>query len=105
MDLNISGTGCCSDAIETYIYIYIYIYQKDDIAFKLTYIFLSCNIMITCPCTIDPLTPHFYMVKLGFTGIYILFLIFAQKHKLWVLVRTASSSSLGGSNVYPQSMF
>ena len=32
----------------------------------------------------------FYMVKLGFTGVYIIFLISAQKHRLWVLVRTAS---------------
>ena len=39
----------------------------------------------------DPLKPHFYIVKLGFTGVYINFLIFAQKHILWVLVRTASS--------------
>ena len=39
---------------------------------------------------IDPLKPHFYIVKLGFTGVYIIFLISAQKHRLWVLVRTAS---------------
>ena len=38
----------------------------------------------------DPLKPHFYIVKLGFTGVYIMFLISAQKHRLWVLVRTAS---------------
>ena len=38
----------------------------------------------------DPLKPHFYIVKLGFTGVYIIFLISAQKHRLWVLVRTAS---------------
>ena len=25
----------------------------------------------------DPLKPHFYIVKLGFTGVYIIFLIFA----------------------------
>ena len=31
----------------------------------------------------------FYIVKLGFTGVYIIFLISAQKHRLWVLVRTA----------------
>ena len=36
----------------------------------------------------DPLKPHFYTVKLGFTWVYINFLIFAQKHRLWVLVRT-----------------
>ena len=39
----------------------------------------------------DPFKPHFYVVKLGFTGVYIIFLISAQKHRLWVLVRTASS--------------
>ena len=38
----------------------------------------------------DPLKPHFYMIKLRFTGVYIIFLISAQKHRLWVLVRTAS---------------
>ena len=42
------------------------------------------------PCNEYPLTPHFYIVKLGFTGVYIFFLIFAPKQRLWVLVRTAS---------------
>ena len=36
----------------------------------------------------DPLKPHFYIVKLGFTGVYIIFLISAQKHRLWVLMST-----------------
>ena len=31
----------------------------------------------------DPLKPHFYIEKLGFTGVYIIFLISAQKHRLW----------------------
>ena len=40
----------------------------------------------------DSLKPHFYIVKLGFTGVYTIFFISAHKHKhrLWVLVRTAS---------------
>ena len=42
---------------------------------------------------IDPLKPHFYIVKLGFTGVYIIFLISAQKQ------------IVGGSNEYRQSMF
>ena len=42
----------------------------------------------------DPLKPHFYIVKLGFTGVYIIFLISAQKHRLWVLVRTACEAVL-----------
>ena len=33
----------------------------------------------------DPFKPHFYIVKLGFTGVYVIFLISAQKHRLWVL--------------------
>ena len=32
-------------------------------------------IMLTCPCNVHPLTPHFYIVKLGFTGVYIIFLL------------------------------
>ena len=47
----------------------------------------------------DPLKPHFYIVKLGFTGVYIIFLISAQKHRLWY------SLERGGSNEYPQSIF
>ena len=40
------------------------------------------------PIRFDPLKPHFYIVKPGFTGVYIIFLISAQKYRLWVLVRT-----------------
>ena len=51
----------------------------------------------------DPLKPHFYIVKLGFTGVYIIFLISIQKH------RWGGSNEYpqwrGGSNEYPQSMF
>ena len=38
----------------------------------------------------DPLKPHFYIVELGLTGVYIIFRISAQKHRLWVLVRTST---------------
>ena len=48
------------------------------------------SITKTCLYNFAPLKPHFYIVKLGFTGVYIIFLISAQKHRLWVLVRTAS---------------
>ena len=49
----------------------------------------TTNRTTSCPITItnkyldslDPLKPHFYIVKLGFTGVYIIFLSFAQKHK------------------------
>ena len=42
-------------------------------------------IMKTCLYNFDP----FYIVKLGFTEVYIIFLIFAQKHRLWVFVTEA----------------
>ena len=45
----------------------------------------------TCLYIFDPLKPHFDIVKLGSTGVYIIFLISAQKHRLWVLVTTAPS--------------
>ena len=32
----------------------------------------------TCLYNFDPLKPHLYIVKLGFTGVYIIFLISAQ---------------------------
>ena len=50
----------------------------------------SADITKTCLYNVDPLQPHFYIAKLGFTGVYINFLISAQKHRLWELVRTAS---------------
>ena len=59
-------------------------------------------IMKTYLYNFDPLKPHFFIIKLGFTGVYITFLISAQKHTLWVLIRTVSQ---GSSNEYPQSMF
>ena len=41
---------------------------------------VSQRIMQTCPCNADPLTPHFYIVKLRFTGGTHYFLIFGLKH-------------------------
>ena len=43
----------------------------------------------TCLYNFDPLKPHFYIVKLGFAGVYIIFLISAQKHRMLIRVRTA----------------
>ena len=53
-------------------------------------LFYTKTITKTCLYNFDPLKPHLYIVKLGFTGIYLIFLITAQKHKLWILVRTGS---------------
>ena len=49
------------------------------------------NITKTCLCNVDPLKPLFYIVKLVFTRVNIIFLISAQKRRLWVLVRTTLS--------------
>ena len=51
-------------------------------------------IMLTCPCNVHPLTPHFYIYSK--TAVYrdiYYFLIFALKHTLLVLVKTASLST------------
>ena len=50
----------------------------------------------------DPLKPHFYIVKLGFTGVYIIFLISAQNIDYGYSLEPPRR---GGSNEYPQSMF
>ena len=54
---------------------------KDSISQKNAHIILS------------PLKPHFYIVKLGFTGVYIIFLITAQKRRLWVLAEAVLTST------------
>ena len=50
----------------------------------------------------DPLEPHFYIVKLRFTGIYIIFLIFAQNIDCGYPLEPPRR---GGSNKYPQFIF
>ena len=39
---------------------------------------MSLNIRKTCPCNEYPLKPHFYLVKLGFAGVYLFFLFLLQ---------------------------
>ena len=54
--------------------------------------YLVC-ITKTCLYNFDPLKPHFYIVKLGFTGVCIIFLISAQKHRLCVLAEAVLTST------------
>ena len=56
----------------------------------------------TCLYNFDILKPHFYIVKLGFTGVYIIFHISAQNIDCGYLLELPR---WGGSNEYPQSMF
>ena len=60
------------------------------------------HITKTCLYNFDPLEPHFYIVKLGFTGVYIIFLISAQNIDCGY---SLDPPRRGGSNEYPQSMF
>ena len=61
-------------------------------------------ISIKKPClySFDPLKPHFYIVKLGFTGVYIIFLISVQNIDYG---DSLEPPRRGGSNESPQSMF
>ena len=63
---------------------------------------LSVPITKTCPYNFDPFKPHFYIVKLGFAGVYNFFLISAQNIDCGYSLEL---SRRGGSNEYPQSMF
>ena len=56
----------------------------------------------TCLYNVDPLKPHFYIVKLGFTGVYIIFHISAQNIYCGYSLEPPQR---GGSNEYPQSRF
>ena len=60
------------------------------------------NITKTRLYNFDPLKPYFYIVKLGFTGVYIIFHISAQNTDCGYLLEPPRQ---GGSNEYPQSMF
>ena len=64
---------------------------------------IECCITKTCLYNFDPLKPHFYIVKLGSTGVYIIFLFFSLEN---IDCRySLEPPHLGGSTEYPQSMF
>ena len=50
----------------------------------------------------EPLKPHFYIVKRGFAGVPVIFLISAQNIDCGYSLEPPRR---GGSNEYPQSMF
>ena len=56
----------------------------------------------TCLYNFDPLKPRFYVVKMGFTGVYVIFLSSAQNIDCGYSLEPPRR---GGSNEYPQSMF
>ena len=58
------------------------------------------SITKTCLYNFDPLKPQVYIVKLGFTGVYIIFLISAQNIDCGYSLEPPRRC---GSNEYPQS--
>ena len=66
------------------------------------FFYLSISITKTCLYNFYPLKPHFYIVKLGFTRVYIIFLVSAQNIDCGYSLEPPRR---GGSNEYPQSMF
>ena len=81
---------------------YIFNYKNNN-----EYFGFGCNpdmqdIMKTYPCNVYPLEPHFYIVKLGYAGVYLFFLFLLQNIDCGYSLEPPRR---GGSNVYPQSMF
>ena len=79
-------------------YIYIILFLKDTLRQKIDFngnFFGNkcCPSRKKCLYKFDPIKPHFYIVKLGFIGVYIFFLISAQKLRLWVLIRQVRTAS------------
>ena len=66
------------------------------------YIYSVVVITKTYLYNFDPFKPHFYIVKLGFTGVYIIFLISAQNIDCGYSLEPPRR---GGSNEYLQSTF
>ena len=79
-------------------------YVSKSYANRINRVPVTKHIIITKTClyNFDPLKPQFYIVKLGFTGVYIIFLISAQNIDCGYLLEPPRR---GGSNEYPQSMF
>ena len=69
---------------------------------KAKYTLSLANIRKTRPCNEYPLKPHFYIVKLGYAGVYLFFLFLLQNIDCGYSLEPPRR---GGSNVYPQSMF
>ena len=63
---------------------------------------LKIAITKTRPYNFDPLKPQFYIVKLGFSGVYIIFLISAQNIDC---VYSSEPPRRGGSNEYHNPCF
>ena len=86
-----------SSAINSVCYPFVMSFQSIGLFRK-----LQTFITKTCPCNVYPIEPHFYIVKLGFAGVYLIFLLLIQNIDCG---NSLEPPRRGGSNVYPQSMF
>ena len=77
-----------------------------DIILYFFFNYFSDKVMLditkTCLCNFDHLKPHFYIVKLGFIGVYIIFHISAQNIDCGYLLELPHQ---GSSNEHPHSIF
>ena len=75
---------------------------RKNCSLSLPDVFFEDVITKTCPCNVYPLEPHFFIVKLGFAGVYLNFLSLIQNIHCGYSLEPPRR---GGSNVYPQCMF
>ena len=66
-----SKAQCHMDTLQSFCYQFV---KKHNVC-RQQVASLAADIMKTCLYNFNPLKPHFYMVKLGFTQVYIIYLI------------------------------
>ena len=84
---NLWNIIACDTTCGIWVYQGFWLYQCNDNFAQAS--FIRVYNMIICPWNEHPLAPRFYIIKLGFTRVYI-FSYFCSKHRSWAHVRTAS---------------
>ena len=87
----------CSPMLQNYMRVHVITEKQNFNTILVLYI-----IRKTCPCKVYSLKPHFYIVKLGYAGVYLFFLFLLQNIDCGYSLEPPRR---GGSNVSPQSMF
>ena len=62
--------------------VFVFVWFTSDFLYQWTDLVSQTllSIILTCPCNDDPLTPNFHVGKLGFIGLYIIFLLFSKTY-------------------------
>ena len=84
-----------------YLFIYLFFFFFFFFLLNSKHTFKSIIITKTSLYNFDPLKPHFYIVKLWCTGVYVIFLISVQNIDCGYPLEPPHR---GGSNEYPQSV-